>query len=104
MTFEVGKTYSNKRTRDHAKVLLIVGDEVVLRWAGEGRCIVAQQDWFKDTWFEYKEPVVEKITRLFCKDNTCGYYTTDLPKSFYQVGKVEFTVTDGKLTNVEIIE
>jgi hypothetical protein len=56
---------------------------------------------------EYKEPVVEKFTRVVLRSYLPGNVFTSNSKHIHTnevIGSVEFIVTDGKLTDARVID
>ncbi len=111
MKFEVGKKY--KGGNRLVEVLFATETSVVVRYLEypnfknhEGREILWTHEAMESGgWKEYHEPAVVKAKRkLRLHDGYISIYDVDSDYlSQYVVGSVEFTVTDGKLTDVRIL-
>ena len=110
--FEVGKTYVNT---SGLKVRCLYPYETnnyncmfgeVLETRPISGWNVGDKDKFSGaSWFEYHEPVVLKGKRKIFLTSRGDIFTGGLSVQFRDelVGVVEFTVTDGKLTDVKIL-
>lgn len=119
MTFEINRVYQSKNQPNYRVLILSVG-----RMAVFARCV---SDWsvtksggpkvgdefsiekiFADNFHPYVEPpkpVVEKFTRYLKRITPGSMYTDNNPTCVHPIkllGGVEYTVTDGVLTGVEI--
>lgn len=111
--FEVGKKYKDKggnlyeclgvhlfRTNSVSGVMRYVGRTDNPNDLGD---IPHVKAWSSE-WKEYHEPVVVKVKRniLFDGETVWTNHTT-ITKDRHFINEVEFTVTDGKLTDVRIV-
>lgn len=111
--FEVGKKYKKDNFGGHYECLntyLFRKGSVagVLKFVGEYHDpedmgdIPTVYQW-SDKWTEYHEPVVRECVRYVAMAGEDIFTSLSLPLERYRVGKMKLTVTDGKLTGVEIL-
>lgn len=126
--FEVGKEYEWKGHNRRIKVLWVGRQNMVVEYtkidSGTGITKVGDQLLWnmedKEHWTEYHEPVIVKEKRYVVIENNEIFLANflgepalkiaDIPvnQGFYTkgsyIGRIEVTVTDGKLTDVSIVE
>jgi hypothetical protein len=113
MKYIAGKKYRTDMGNNPVCTCLFADDDtVVMRWDGNRHVFHEKPEVFERNHYdEYKEPVVEKVTRnLIRYKNECSSILLMKPdwnpmkKDPYEFhGNVEITFTDGKLTDVRII-
>jgi len=98
--------YKNKRSGEFYEVVWSDDDGALLCNKANP---ISHRFWWRNSLInehleEYREPVVEKIIRHVYQHGK-GIYTSD-SSAFREpkLGKIEFTITDGKLTGVEILD
>lgn len=113
MKIEVGKKYAYNSYvcgRPYIVTVKYIGKKLVFVESDQGTESCYAFEYFRKYFKEYKEPKIEKFQRGVRLDDSCpssqDKYFTCTPSCgdrYPLIGKVEFTVTDGKLTNVEIM-
>lgn len=111
--FEVGNNYINGMgtvarclaETDKMAILEVDKPSSTASWSVGQQFMCYQNDMWS-TWKEYREPVVVKVIRAVIQNKDGNLSTPRLnfvDPSDNLVGKIEVTVTDGKLTDVEIL-